>query len=145
MNIMNKTNIYDLRVCSQIEPFGVDISPLFSWKMSSTQMAQKQSAYMISIKKACDEGNTEIWNSGMVMSDESSNIPCGAGLEWATDYEWTLRVWDAKGLPLEARSSRFTTGLPNEEWSDAKWITVYDMFVFVDQKLRRSKPAKKSQ
>ena len=126
MNIMNNTNIYDLRVCSQIEPFGVDISPLFSWKMSSTQMAQKQSAYMISIKKACDEGNTEIWNSGMVMSDESSNIPCGAGLEWATDYEWTLRVWDAKGLPLEARSSRFTTGLPNEEWSDAKWITVYD-------------------
>ena len=125
MKIMNNTNIYDLRVCSQIEPFGIDISPVFSWKMRSTQMGQKQSAYMISIRKS-GKSAFEVWNSGMVMSDESSNIPCGAGLEWATDYEWTLRVWDAKGLPLEARSSRFTTGLPNEEWSDAKWITVYD-------------------
>ena len=121
---MNDTVIYDLRVCSLTEPFGVDISPVFSWKMKSTQMAQKQSAYMISLRRTRD--GAEVWNSGRVMSDESSNISCDAKLDSATTYEWRLKVWDADGSPLEEKTSRFTTGLPNEEWSDSKWITVHD-------------------
>ena len=48
MNIMDNTNIYDLRVCSLAEPFGIDEAPNFSWKMRSSVAAQKQSAYMIS-------------------------------------------------------------------------------------------------
>ena len=126
MSIMNNTIIYDLRVCSQIEPFGIDVSPVFSWKMSSTQMGQKQGAYMISIKRAYDKSNTEIWNSGMIMSDESVNVPCDARLASTTTYEWTLTVWDTNSVELERKTSRFTTGITDGNWSDAKWITVYD-------------------
>ena len=122
---MNSTAVYDLRVCLLHEPMGLDIPPVFSWKMKSDIIGQKQSAYMISLKKqGSREG--EVWNSGKVMSSASAYIECGAPLEAATTYEWTLTVWDKDGVALPEEKATFTTGLLASGWNGAQWITVFD-------------------
>ena len=124
-DIMNRTEIYDLRVCFLDEPVGIDTSPVFGWKMRSDVRGQKQSAYMISLmEKGVSVG--EVWNSGKVISSDSVGVECCACLKPATAYEWTLTVWDKDDVALTPRTASFTTGLMNSGWSGAEWITVYD-------------------
>ena len=120
------TTIYDLKVCSIKEPYGVDENPVFSWKMRSDVLGQKQSAYMIELKKARCKNDEMVWNTGKVFSDESMFVSCGVPLEPMTAYDWTLTVWDKDDNALESQSSRFVTGVIDQNWNNAKWLTVYD-------------------
>ena len=43
------TKLYGLKVCSVVNPFGLDSAPRFSWKMSSDIVGEKQTAYEVTV------------------------------------------------------------------------------------------------
>ena len=120
----NKRNtvIYDLLTCDMTEPVGIGVSvPLFSWKMSSDEIGQRQTAYRITVT---DEDGKQVWDSGMVESDDSVDIRYGGQtLVSSTEYSWQLTVFDKYGRACCAGSS-FETGLLEEDaFSDAFFIS----------------------
>ena len=56
------TKLYDLKVNSVVNPFGLDSAPRFSWKMSSDVVGEKQTAYEITVF----ENKKAVWMSGKV-------------------------------------------------------------------------------
>ncbi len=115
------TALYELRVEDLAEPVGVDVaSPSFSWKMRSTVLGQRQTAYAITV--AAPDG-TLVWDSGRVESDRSVEIAYGGEtLSPSTRYTWRLTVWDKNDEPLSASSS-FETGLMDGGFGEAHWIS----------------------
>ena len=90
-----KTTIYDLKTEDLIEPIGIDENkPEFSWKMKSSAVGQKQTAYRIKVYS----GKNLIWDSNKIMSDTSVNVTYGGDeLLPSTLYNWTVTVWDKDG------------------------------------------------
>lgn len=98
----------------RVEPLGIDVQkPRFSWKMSSDQRREAQTAYQVIV-----DG---VWDSGMVTSSQSIQVEYnGPALLPKTDYSWKVRVWDAAGNPSAySTPAKFSTGIGT--WT-AKWI-----------------------
>lgn len=110
-----KTDLVGLKVEYQSTPLAVEImKPRFSWRMitDDNQRGWKQTAYEIIVT---DEKGKQVWNSGIVKSDQSLNITyMGERLVPATRYIWSLHVWNQKKEKMTASSS-FETGLVMRE------------------------------
>ena len=118
------TSVTDFRVQNADRPLAVeDRHPLFSWKMSSDEMGQKQTAYSLEVIRKSD-GST-IWDTGKVLSDKSVGIPYrGVALQADMAYDVRLTVWDRDGRQM-TEETVFETGLMNPKisaWKGAKWI-----------------------
>lgn len=125
-----KTDLANLKVEYQKAPLGVEVmKPRFSWQMvaDDNQRGWKQTAYEIIVT---DEKGKQVWNSGVVKSDNALNIAyMGEPLSPTTRYVWSLYVWNQKKEKMAASSS-FETGLVMREnynhavnaLVDAKWI-----------------------
>ncbi|MGM9680450.1 MAG: family 78 glycoside hydrolase catalytic domain [Eubacteriales bacterium] len=127
------TLVYDLRTDDMVNPVGTDTAnPEFSWKMNSTVIGQKQTAYQIIVK---NEAGTVVWDSGKTESGDSVDIPyAGQPLTASTEYTWDLTVWD-KDDKTVTQSATFETGLfGTSGFSDAKWIS-YNEGGFSDEKV----------
>ncbi|MBN2028816.1 family 78 glycoside hydrolase catalytic domain [bacterium] len=116
--------ITDLKVQHTIEPLAIeDEHPVFSWKMVSPAVGQRQSAYQIVVTRESD--NSIVWDSGKVESGLSNGIEYnGVALQPETGYNWALTVWDASGQS-STESSRFETGLMDPDikaWDGAQFI-----------------------
>ena len=99
-------------------PQGIDISkPRFFWEDRSEARGFRQSAYQIELKN----GNTSVWDSGMVVSNETIQIEYGGpALAPGTRYWWRVRVWDQdQKISTWSESAGFSTGMP--QWQ-AQWI-----------------------
>lgn len=88
--------------------------PVLGWQLSDTRLGTAQSAYRILISQSSDslaKDVGEVWDSGKVKSDESTNIRyAGRSLAPNTAYHWKVRVWDGAGTPSAWSSvSRFWT------------------------------------
>lgn len=132
MGLNAKTLLTNLKVEYQQTPLAVEVtSPRFSWQMTADDQLKgwRQTAYEISVT---DEKGKQVWNSGIVKSDQSLNISYqGEALNPTTRYAWTLNVWNQKKEKMTA-SSFFETGLAMREnynhaaaksvMDDAKWI-----------------------
>lgn len=120
------TTITKLRTESMETPLGIDESrPYFSWQMSSDRIGAAQRAYRVMV--ASDEQKLAkgefVYDSGMVRSDQSLNIPyAGSALRGTSRYFWKVQVWDETNAMTESAASWFETGLMNVGWSNAKWI-----------------------
>src|SRR5690242_1244517 len=59
-------------------PLGIDIpSPRLSWQMETNRKGARQTAYRILAASAPDrlsEGQTDLWDSGKIESDQSVNV-----------------------------------------------------------------------
>ncbi len=129
-----KTELAQLRVEYRKAPLAVEVTkPRFSWQMiaDDNRKGWKQTAYEIVVT---DEKGKQVWNSGIVKSDQSLNVSyMGEPLVPTTRYTWSLQVWNQKKEKLTASSS-FETGLVMREdynhsanaslnaWGEAKWI-----------------------
>jgi alpha-L-rhamnosidase len=111
-------------------PQVIDIlKPRLSWINTDLQnkRGQKQSAWQIVVsgtKEGLIKGNSELWNSGKVLSGESVNIfYAGASLKSRQDCWWQVKVWDKDGKESEWSEPAFwSVGLLSpDEWK-AKWI-----------------------
>ena len=115
-------DIYDLRVEDYVNPVGIDnTQPVFSWKTNSDTLGWAQSAYQI--KVTC--GNTVMWDSGKVESDQSVGIVYdGDELISSTEYQWTVTVWNKNGESTVSDTATFEMGLLGENaFSDAIFIS----------------------
>ncbi len=98
-------------------PIGLDVSqPRFSWQLSSDGRNIKQTAYEIRVglqESNVKKGNSLIWHSGMVDSDQSLHVPYqGESLQPGKKYYWQVRVKDSNGK--------------TSKWSDvAFWQTAF--------------------
>ena len=119
------------------DPLGIDVpQPRLSWKLAAVEAqarGQKQTAYQVlvaSTKTLLDKDQADLWDSGMVSSDQSvlvvySGKPLASGVECF----WKVRVKDENGVTSAwSRPARWTMGLLDKaDWS-GKWIGTDEVF-----------------
>src|SRR5205823_14124677 len=96
-----------LRTEYHTNPLGIDaIKPRFSWLLQSNRpevRGQKQSAYEILVatsREKLDTGDGDLWKSGKVASDDTSQIVyAGEALKSGQECWWKLRTWNASDEP----------------------------------------------
>ena len=86
-----------------LRPWIANEQPMLGWELNSMQQGTVQSAYRIIIADHRDSvanGIGNRWDSGKVMSSESTNISyAGRPLEPNKSYAWRVMVWDEEGTP----------------------------------------------
>lgn len=112
------------------EPMGIDDpNPIFCWGMDSNVIGAKQRSYRIEVAR--DREFTRIaWDSGVVKSDESTDIRYGStgeakDLRPENDYWWRVSVVDNRGVETVSDVAKFSTGLMSNKigaWDGAQWI-----------------------
>jgi len=119
--LLSQISIQSISVENQINPIGVGVStPRFSWKLSSLNRNESQSAYSIQVFK----GKSQVWNSGKVNSSSSLFVAyAGEDLQSNSTYSAKVQVWNSGGKPSKIVTTSFSTGLLNKEDWKAKWIT----------------------
>jgi alpha-L-rhamnosidase len=120
--------VKNLKCDFQENPAGIENRrPGLSWEIYSDQRNTNQAAYQVLMASSLEFLNNEdadIWNTGVVESDQSIQIKYnGKALESATRYYWKVRVQDRHGVfcPF-SKVAFFETGiLEREDWK-AEWI-----------------------
>jgi alpha-L-rhamnosidase len=117
-----------LKVEYDSSPEALDIpKPRFSWVLNPEGRDHKQTAYQILVASSKDILNTDhgdIWNTGLVLSDQSTQITYqGLPLESNREYYWKVRIRDEGGkiIPI-GNTGIFKTGLFNQKDWTADWI-----------------------
>jgi alpha-L-rhamnosidase len=123
----NEVSVTGLSVEMLSNPVGLGTShPRFSWKLESSSRDVLQKDYRIlvaSSMKNLDKGIGDIWDSGVVESDQSLYIPFGGkSLESGARYYWKVRVSTNKGICAWAKPAFWQMALLSpSEWK-AQWI-----------------------
>ncbi|MEM1122599.1 MAG: family 78 glycoside hydrolase catalytic domain, partial [Bacteroidota bacterium] len=110
------------------EPSGVqlvDAQPEFAWIVPDA--AVFQSAYQIlvaSSEEKLGQNNGDIWNSGQIRSNESSNVQYeGEKLQLGQKYFWKVRIWDEVN-----RLTSYSEGQTFQVGGDGPMITTANVF-----------------
>jgi alpha-L-rhamnosidase len=111
-------NAINLRTEYLTRPIGISNTiPRFYWNCDA---GKKQSAYQI---LAVRDG-TQIWNSGVIQSDQMTHIQYNGELLKSRDrVEWSVKLWDEKGIEGDWTSSWFEIGLLGAADWEANWIS----------------------
>ena len=118
----------NLRCEYLVNPLGIGAgSPRLSWVLFSNQRNEKQTAYQILVASSVKLINADagdIWDSGKVVSDESSQIAyAGKPLISRQHCYWKARVWDARGNAGKwSDSAQWQMGLLQPTDWNAQWI-----------------------
>ena len=107
----------------QKNPMGVDMAPVFSWKMTSPVRGDRQTASRIVVAE-CESmiPDARVWDSGKVKNGENLSIPYeGTALQPRTRYYWQVTAWNRDGQTAKGPVSWFETGKRGEPWT-ARWI-----------------------
>jgi alpha-L-rhamnosidase len=119
-------------------PLGLDVSnPRLSWRLearNSRARGQRQTAYDILVssdEQLLEHGKGDLWDSGLVNSDESVNIPYeGKPLQSGMGCFWKVRVRDEHGnLSDWSQRASWTMGLLSPADWKAKWIGADAVYV----------------
>ncbi|MBA7523733.1 Alpha-L-rhamnosidase [subsurface metagenome] len=127
-----KLAVSDLKCEYLSNPMGIDIQePRFSWSISSKLRGVSQSAYRIIIADTpgkLKEKQGDIWDSGQVLSDNSTNIVYqGIPLQSGKKYYWKVIVWNQDNEQnSNGETAYFQTGLLSASDWEAQWITATD-------------------
>jgi alpha-L-rhamnosidase len=129
--------VADLRCEYLADPLGIDVQqPRMSWKLAAVEAqarGQKETARQIlvaSTKALLDKDQADLWDSGMVSSDQSVLVTySGKPLASGTECFWKVRVKDENGVTSAwSRPARWTMGLlEKSDWS-GKWIGTDEVF-----------------
>jgi hypothetical protein len=120
--------VSDLRCEYATNALGVDVpSPRLFWKLESTIRGAHQVAYEVlaaSSARALAANRGDLWDSGRVESDETTQIPyAGRPLQSSQQVFWKVRVfWEVGKISSWSEPASWTMGiLSNADWQ-AKWI-----------------------
>ena len=101
-------------------PLGIDKTPYFSWKVSSTLDHNAQTAYRIQVFSQ----NETLWDSGKVESSDSTSVTYGGKpLASAAKYSFTVTVWDRYQNSAQSAPQEFRTGIFSPDEWQGEWIT----------------------
>lgn len=130
-----QVSISELEVNHLIEPEGVlgidDPKPVFCWGFDSNVVGSKQESYRIEVATTpAFNANKVVWDSGVVDSDETTDVTYGStgtakALRPETDYWWRVSAVDNRGVSTTSKASKFSTGLMDGSigaWDGAKWV-----------------------
>ncbi len=124
--------------CEYLEnPLGIDVKkPKFSWIIESDDTNVLQQAYQIQISLDSNNFTNPIWDSGLINSDESTNILYnGEELKERTRYYYRVIVKANKGNSSDwSDVSFFETGLYDTANWKANFITSLAMDEIADSK-----------
>lgn len=123
-----KVAIKNLRCEYLADPLGIGtVRPRLSWILVSDQRGEAQTAYQILVASSAGQlknENGDLWDSGKVVSDETSQIEyAGKSLFSRERCFWKVRVWDHAGKASAwSPAACWEMGLLDQtDWS-AKWI-----------------------
>lgn len=118
----------ELRCESAVNPLGIDAArPVLSWILTSNKKGQRQTAYQILVASEEDKlrnGQSDIWDSGKVTSDQSTQVAYGGpALLSRRRYFWKVRAWDKDGeaSPYSENAWWEMALLSPQDWK-AQWV-----------------------
>jgi alpha-L-rhamnosidase len=117
-----------LRCEARVDPLGIDgQQPRLDWLVESAQRGQKQTGYRIlvaSTAAALKEDRGDLWDTGQVNSDETTNIVYrGKPLTSHAYCHWKVKVWDKDGTPSPwSEPAVWSMGLLRPSDWTAQWI-----------------------
>ncbi len=109
-------------------PRGIDAAhPRLSWQLDSDTRGQRQTAYEILVARtpaALAAGHGELWDSGKILSSESTGREYGgSALLSGRQCWWKVRVWDKNGKRgLDSPPAFWQMGLLHPSDWQAQWI-----------------------
>lgn len=111
-------------------PLGIDeLLPRLSWIFESSRRGARQVAYRVIVASTPEQlaaGDTDMWDSGRVESDQSSHIEYDGTRRRSRDVcYWQVSIWDELGNVLTSEPGVWTMGLLKQQDWVGKWIT-YD-------------------
>jgi alpha-L-rhamnosidase len=121
----------DLRCEYLKNPLGIDrTTPRLSWKLQAAPMAGRglrQTAFQIQVaatEQALQSGKADLWDSGKVDSDQSTQVAyLGKLLGSRQRCWWKVRIWDQEGKASAwSEPALWSMGLLQASDWDAKWI-----------------------
>ncbi|NIG55344.1 family 78 glycoside hydrolase catalytic domain [Chitinophaga sp. Cy-1792] len=131
-----QVTVTNLRCESLINPTGIDAAlPRLSWQLQATQRDIQQTGYQVlvaSSKILLDKNQGDIWNSGMVKSSATIQVPyTGQPLNSGQQYFWKVKSWTNKGQAAWSSTASWSMGLLRHTDWKAAWIgydhaAVYD-------------------
>ena len=123
-----KMVISDLRTQNLRDPLGIESDkPVFSWKLTSSERNQTQTAYRIvasSTEEKLAGCEYDIWDSGKVESSDNYGVVFGGSeLTSMQGVYWSVQVWDRDSTETAfSDTAYFETGLLSQNDWKAKWI-----------------------
>ncbi|MGE5436040.1 MAG: hypothetical protein ACM3O3_02335, partial [Syntrophothermus sp.] len=104
----------------KVNPTGIDIKkPLLSWLTGY----DGKNSYQLAFRVIISTSNNNVWDSGKIVSSESSLLLNNYQLKSNTSYNWKIMLWNEKNEASQwSDDAFFSTGLfEQSEWR-AKWI-----------------------
>ncbi|MHB8635946.1 MAG: family 78 glycoside hydrolase catalytic domain [Fimbriimonadaceae bacterium] len=123
--------VIDLRFEYLVDPLCVDTAkPRLSWRIRAREpdsRGLRQTAFRIKVASSeakLNSNEADMWDSGMVNSDESNFIDYGGRpLASTAEYWWSVQVRDQKGrVSAWSKSAHWAMGLLRPDEWQAKWI-----------------------
>lgn len=110
-----------LTVDDRQNPLAVQGVPQFGWLPEDPDGNEMQTAYQIVVTRP---HTGIVWDSGKVASSAESWVSYGGpALTPGTTYDWSVRTWDRAGLRSPFSTATFDSGLGDQDWSGAEWIS----------------------
>ncbi len=119
---------YGLRCEFAVNPVGVDPESKlrFSWFLQHPRRGEKQRSFRVivaSSRELAEKGIGDVWDSGVIESEDNFAVYSGGPLESGKEYFWRVMWWDSQGNASGwSRVASFTTALRREDWR-ASWIS----------------------
>jgi alpha-L-rhamnosidase len=123
--------VTQMRCEYRIDPTGIDVAaPRLSWQMAAldpTQRGLRQTAYEIlaaTTPDGLDPNTVDLWDSGRIVSDASTQIPYGGRpLASRTVVWWKVRIWDQNSRPSAwSQAGTWSMGLLSPADWTGQWI-----------------------
>ena len=120
-----KPTVTNLRCRSMANPIGV-VSPDFSWQLSDPAVGAGQQSYQIQVassEEALRNGRADVWDSGIIISEDQLHIVPPVSFEENTRYYWRVRVTEKNGTQTSwSVPASFSMGLYDTSWKGS-WVT----------------------
>lgn len=122
------SEVTDLRCESLTNPLGIaEKQPLLSWRQSSPRRGARQAGYQILVASKIDllkYGMADLWDSGLVSSDQSQHIPYqGKPLGSGQQCYWKVQIIDEQATRSPwSQPASWTMGLLNPKDWKGHWI-----------------------
>ena len=123
-----RLRVGDLRVEALENPIGIDSrNPRFSWRIFAEEernvMQHTYHIMVASTREKLDQGIADIWDSGVVESEQSQWVLFeGEPLKYSSYYYWKVSVTTQKGETTESSPAYWCTGLFSENDWKSRWI-----------------------
>jgi alpha-L-rhamnosidase len=109
-------------------PLGLDVpQPRLFWRIESDRRGARQTAYQVraaATKNDLDSSNNLLWDSGKVLSAQTTYVPYGGpALQARQRVWWQVRAWDESDTPSPfSAPAWWEMGLLDRQDLTAQWI-----------------------